>query len=126
MSKKNRKKQKTKKNQPKPLVAASVGQDKFSETQRRARPLLLYMLIAVFAVAGAAFYFSLIPFGPESIKAGDYKDYNVLLITMDTTRADHLPMYGYKNVKTPNLDDLAAHSFVFEDAISQAPLTLPA
>jgi arylsulfatase A-like enzyme len=57
--------------------------------------------------------------------SGSLKDYNVLLITMDTTRADHLPMYGYKNVKTPGLDRLAETSFIFEDAIAHVPLTLP-
>jgi arylsulfatase A-like enzyme/Tfp pilus assembly protein PilF len=76
------------------------------------------------AAAGILFFFKG-HFGSKLKSAGSYKDYNVLLITMDTTRADHLPMYGYKNVKTPNLDRLAKDSFIFEDAVSQVPLTLP-
>src|SRR5512139_3535465 len=51
---------------------------------------------------------------------------NVILITMDTTRADHLGCYGYSGVKTPNLDALAGHGVVFEQAATTAPLTLPA
>ncbi len=45
----------------------------------------------------------------ENIIAGlqKLKKPNVLLITVDTTRADHLPAYGYKNIRTPNLDSLA-------------------
>lgn len=50
---------------------------------------------------------------------------NVLLITLDTTRADHLPCYGYRGGKTPHLDALAAQAVVFEECISSSPLTLP-
>ncbi|HSP07773.1 MAG TPA: sulfatase-like hydrolase/transferase [Acidobacteriota bacterium] len=49
---------------------------------------------------------------------------NVLLISVDTLRADHLGCYGSK-IKTPAFDALAARSVVFEQAISQVPLTLP-
>ncbi len=50
---------------------------------------------------------------------------NVLLITLDTTRADHLSCYGYENAETPNLDGLAESGVVFETAVCQSPLTLP-
>ena len=50
---------------------------------------------------------------------------NVILITMDTPRADHLPCYGYTNVRTPNLDALAGRGVVFEQAATATPLTLP-
>lgn len=49
---------------------------------------------------------------------------NVLLISIDTLRADRLGSYGYKT-KTPAMDALAAESLLFENAISQTPLTLP-
>ncbi|MDE3197677.1 MAG: sulfatase-like hydrolase/transferase, partial [Acidobacteriota bacterium] len=51
---------------------------------------------------------------------------HVLLITLDTTRADHLGCYGSDRAQTPHLDALAAAGVVFERAISVAPLTLPA
>ncbi len=51
---------------------------------------------------------------------------NVILITMDTTRADHLGAYGYPGAKTPNLDALAQRGVLFEQAATVAPLTLPA
>jgi arylsulfatase A-like enzyme/tetratricopeptide (TPR) repeat protein len=51
---------------------------------------------------------------------------NILLITLDTTRADHLGAYGNRRARTPNLDRLAASGVVFERAIAAAPLTLPA
>lgn len=50
---------------------------------------------------------------------------NVLVITIDTTRADHLPVYGYKGVQTPNLDALAKRGILFRQCASVAPLTLP-
>lgn len=55
----------------------------------------------------------------------DFKGYNLVVITLDTTRADHLGAYGYDKIRTPNLDDLASHGYLFRRAISQVPLTLP-
>ncbi|MGE5278111.1 MAG: sulfatase-like hydrolase/transferase, partial [Acidobacteriota bacterium] len=49
----------------------------------------------------------------------------IILISVDTLRADHLPAYGYRGVETPNLDALARDAVVFENAYSQVPLTLP-
>jgi arylsulfatase A-like enzyme/Flp pilus assembly protein TadD len=51
---------------------------------------------------------------------------NVVLVTLDTTRADHLGVYGDRRARTPNLDRLAAGGVVFERAVTVAPLTLPA
>jgi choline-sulfatase len=50
---------------------------------------------------------------------------NVILITIDTLRADHVGCYGAQMVKTPTLDALAHDGIVFERAISQVPLTWP-
>jgi arylsulfatase A-like enzyme/Flp pilus assembly protein TadD len=49
----------------------------------------------------------------------------VVLVSIDTLRADHLPAYGYKDVETPALDALRADSILFRNAYSQVPLTLP-
>jgi len=51
---------------------------------------------------------------------------NVVFITIDTLRADHLGCYGYKQIRTPNIDALAAESFRFERAYTPVPVTLPA
>src|SRR5712672_2585177 len=50
----------------------------------------------------------------------------IVLISIDTLRADHLPAYGYKKVRTPAIDALAADGVLFERAYSHAPQTLPA
>jgi arylsulfatase A-like enzyme/Flp pilus assembly protein TadD len=57
---------------------------------------------------------------------GDLAGWNVLLITIDTLRADRVGFAGYDGVETPVLDGLAAAGVVFDDAISAAPVTLPA
>jgi len=49
----------------------------------------------------------------------------VIIISIDTLRADHLPAYGYRNVATPHLDALRRDSVLFENAYSHVPLTLP-
>ncbi len=51
--------------------------------------------------------------------------WSLLLVTLDTTRADHLGAYGYSHVDTPTLDHWAATGVRFERAITPAPLTLP-
>ncbi|GJM15472.1 MAG: hypothetical protein DHS20C13_07990 [Thermodesulfobacteriota bacterium] len=50
---------------------------------------------------------------------------NVVLITIDTLRADHLGSYGYKRNTSPNIDKLANDGVLFENAVSQAPWTFP-
>lgn len=51
---------------------------------------------------------------------------SVVLITLDTTRADHLGCYGGARTETPHLDALARSGVRFEQALSPVPLTLPA
>jgi arylsulfatase A-like enzyme len=50
----------------------------------------------------------------------------ILLLSLDTLRADHLGLYGYEHSTSPVLDNLASEGVVFEDASSPAPWTLPA
>jgi arylsulfatase A-like enzyme/Flp pilus assembly protein TadD len=49
----------------------------------------------------------------------------VVLVSIDTLRSDHLPMYGYKRVETPVLSQFRKESILFEKAYSHIPLTLP-
>src|SRR5262245_59883052 len=50
---------------------------------------------------------------------------NVVVIGIDTLRADHLACYGYPRPTSPRLDALSRESVLFTTAISQAPWTLP-
>ena len=57
-------------------------------------------------------------------KSGDIK--NVILISIDTCRADHLSCYGYGKETTPNIDMIAKRGVLFDRAVTTVPLTLPA
>jgi choline-sulfatase len=50
---------------------------------------------------------------------------SVLLVTLDTVRADHLGCYGYSRIRTPALDGLASEGVRFARAYVQVPITLP-
>ncbi|RMF77902.1 MAG: tetratricopeptide repeat protein [Planctomycetota bacterium] len=58
-------------------------------------------------------------------QAKDDRPWNVLLVSVDTTRADHLGCYGHPSVKTPHIDAFAKEGTLFAQCISSAPLTLP-
>jgi arylsulfatase A-like enzyme len=60
------------------------------------------------------------------LAAGSRPAPSVLIITLDTTRADRLSPYGFMNVSLPHLERLAREGVVFDQATSVAPLTLPA
>jgi arylsulfatase A-like enzyme/Tfp pilus assembly protein PilF len=63
---------------------------------------------------------------PVPTAAHTAKHKNVLLVTLDTTRADCIGAYGSTEVATPNIDALAAEGTRFEKAWSCIPMTLPA
>jgi arylsulfatase A-like enzyme len=50
---------------------------------------------------------------------------SLLLVTVDTLRADRVGAYGATDVRTPNIDALARRGLLFEQAVASAPLTLP-
>src|SRR5438270_6694319 len=50
---------------------------------------------------------------------------NLVLVTIDTLRADRLGCYGYTKIETPNLDQLAKQGVLFENAVTHTPLTAP-
>lgn len=51
---------------------------------------------------------------------------NIIIITLDTVRADHIAFYGYKKIQTPAIDQLAKTSSTFINAYTPSPMTLPA
>jgi len=53
------------------------------------------------------------------------KEPNVLLISIDTLRADHLSCYGYKRITSPHIDELAQQGVIFLNSFSQSPKTTP-
>jgi len=54
------------------------------------------------------------------------RPFNVVIVSLDTTRADRLGAYGFAGIETPAIDALAAAGILFQRAYSPVPLTLPA
>ena len=73
--------------------------------------------------AGLLLSLPLVGCGNRSFDASKRPD--IVLITLDTVRADHLELYGYPRATAPNLARLGASGIVFERAVAQAPWTLP-
>jgi choline-sulfatase len=61
----------------------------------------------------------------KTIATPHYPDAPVILISIDTLRADRLPAYGYTGVATPFLDRFRGDAILYENAYSHCPLTLP-
>ncbi len=63
--------------------------------------------------------------GAATIPAAPTGKPNIILITLDTVRADHLSLYGYPRRTTPSIDGWARQGVVFENAIAPTSWTLP-
>jgi len=73
-------------------------------------------LLVLGAAAAAGWYWHTHLRGPK---------WNVLIVTFDTTRADHIGAYGRARAQTPAIDGLAQQGVLFERAYATAPMTLP-
>lgn len=99
--------------------------------RKRGRWILLGV-IAV-AIAGLAAWWSLDstldtdPTTPivlaDVVQVGSAAGFNVLLITLDTTRRDYLGCYGDEESSTPAIDSLPQHGVRIDDAVVSAPIT---
>ena len=107
----------------KPVPAKVETPDK--RTRPAGRPLLKRPLVlgAIVLVVAAGIF--LVLRRPARVVITRESGLNVLLITLDTTRADRLGCYGYSAAGTPNLDTLAAQGVRFANTYASVPLTLP-
>jgi arylsulfatase A-like enzyme/Flp pilus assembly protein TadD len=86
----------------------------------------LGLVVGAAAVVLALVYLLVLrPSGSSFTALRKGRDFNVILITLDTTRADKIGVYGCTQVKTPVIDGFARRGLRFEECISQTPLTLP-
>jgi hypothetical protein len=79
--------------------------------------------ISILIIIAALLFIGWLYFGPEAHPSKKIR--NVLLISMDTTRADVFGCYGITSNITPNIDALAAESILFENTYAPLSLTLP-
>ena len=66
------------------------------------------------------------PSSSGSVRSDAAAPPDVVVITLDTTRRDHVGVYGYQRGTTPRIDEFAADAVVYENAWSTASWTLPA
>jgi len=87
-------------------------------TNKTKKSLLLIMLVILLAGAGIWFVVQQLSSVP-AIR-------HVVLISLDTCRADHLSCYGYARPTTPHIDALARQGYLFRHTMTPIPVTLPA
>jgi arylsulfatase A-like enzyme/uncharacterized membrane protein YozB (DUF420 family)/tetratricopeptide (TPR) repeat protein len=90
--------------------------DRHAKLARWTLPIWLYV-----SVTGVIVYLMLY----QTAGSGRIAGGPVVFISIDTLRADRLPLYGSTRIKTPNIDRLAADGVVFENAYAHSPQTLP-
>ena len=99
-------------------------EEEVKRTCSRAAPPLLVILVIAFVV---------VHFGTrwreeraiESLPQAVAGNPNIMLIVIDTLRADHLSSYGYPRPTSPNIDAVARHGVLFENAIAPSSWSLP-
>jgi arylsulfatase A-like enzyme/Tfp pilus assembly protein PilF len=100
----------------------------FQETVKKEKavpekPKFFLFAVLAFFFFIAAFSFPLFSGTKNKVKRDD--GLNILLVTLDTTRADHIGSYGWSKAKTPTIDALSAKGVRFANAYCPTPLTLP-
>jgi arylsulfatase A-like enzyme/Tfp pilus assembly protein PilF len=80
----------------------------------------LLLIVMLIVLIGAGIWLA----GRQGVSATGIR--HVVLISLDTTRADHLSCYGYERKTTPNIDALAEQGYLFSNTTTTIPLTLPA
>jgi arylsulfatase A-like enzyme/Flp pilus assembly protein TadD len=63
--------------------------------------------------------------GAAATVATSLRPLNLVVVTVDTLRPDHLHCYGYSKIETPSIDSIAQGGVLFENAVTQTPLTSP-
>jgi len=87
----------------------------------RYRFRIIFSLAVTLVCVGIFLVYS--PQGKKTGNAGN--DFNLLIITLDTTRADHIGAYGAPKDRTPHIDSLASRGILFKNAYTSVPITLP-
>jgi len=87
------------------------------KSQPLAKTVILILILAIAMSVVGLFYIS---------KTASQKIRNVILISIDTCRADYLSCYGYQLQTSVNIDNLAQNGVLFENVYTPVPFTLPA
>ncbi len=89
---------------------------------------IFWLAFIVFIVLGLSFFLEQTPLREDSklpLSHPKQDAPNIILITIDTVRADHMSLYGYQRETTPKLRELAKNATLYTRAISAGDMTLP-
>ena len=105
---------------------AKPKKHKKQEEKKKVTPvkfiLSLILVLILIVVCGYLFF---LPKKPSFSRLMKGREFNYILITVDTLRADRIHCYGFPSVETPTMDLFASRGVLFEKCIAQTPLTLP-
>jgi len=114
------------------MEPATHLQPKTMNSRSWVRALAVLAVLLIVAVAAALWMSSSSDNDPaiattldSIVTPGAAAGYNVLLVTLDTTRPERLGCYGYKLASTPTIDALAKHGLRHDDMVTPVPLTAP-
>ena len=95
--------------------------------KKRSSSRLKYLLPIPFILIFASFIIYLLfwPKAPSFSSLKGDREFNYILITVDTLRADRIHCYGFPTIETPFMDLFASKGIKFERCMAQTPLTLP-
>jgi arylsulfatase A-like enzyme/predicted Zn-dependent protease len=99
---------------------------KKQEKKKKTTPVkfILSLTLALILVLVCVYLFFL-PKKPSFSRLMKGREFNYILITVDTLRADRIHCYGFPSIETPTMDLFASRGVLFEKCIAQTPLTLP-
>jgi arylsulfatase A-like enzyme/Tfp pilus assembly protein PilF len=103
------------------MIPSSKERDLGQEQKTNPHPLIsrLAILTLIFTLHSGCKKGDKIP----SLKQSE--NFNLLLITVDSLRADRIGVYGFRNARTPNIDRLAENGLMFKNCYAPVPLSLP-
>lgn len=81
------------------------------------KPIFRIFFVVLFIISGIIIY--------QNWPGNNCNDCNLVLISVDTLRSDHMGVYGYDKNTTPNIDAWAKDAYVFTNAYTVAPVTYP-
>ena len=90
---------------------------------KKKKLIATFLIVVVLISAFLILFLSIFPWWGSLGQAKSLK--GIILISLDTLRADHLGIYGYHRNTSPFIDSFAKESIVFEHAVVQSPWTLP-
>lgn len=86
--------------------------------------LMHYFLLSLSLIT--VFHSETVALTPDNLQDNDSTNsFNIVLITIDTLRADHLSCYGYERKTSPNIDKIAQNGFMFKNAMAPSSWTAP-